>query len=52
MSFMFKSFTNFPKNLFPNMSFHIDISSNNYKLIMDFLSVNLKEFHEEWRMEQ
>lgn len=52
MSFLVKSFTNFPKNLFPNMSLHIDISSNNYKLIKDFLSVNLKVFHEEWRTEQ
>lgn len=34
------------------MTFHIDNNSNNYKLIKDFLAVNLKVFHKQWRSAQ
>lgn len=47
MGFIFKSFTKSPKHFFPNMTFHIDNNSNNYKLIKDFLAVNLKVFHKQ-----
>lgn len=51
-SFIVKSFAVSPKQFIPNMAFHVDNNSNNYKLIKGFLAVNLKVFHKQRRSAQ